>query len=381
MSDLTSPLGIKPPETPRRAGMLGMVASVLAVALAAAVVLWIAIINDPHGGEPVSVAVVEDVEGDVGRSDMTTVGVKSGSGQLLPPVEGQIVAPIAPAMPINRDNAAVDAIVLTTDPLADLLEPGPYGPIPKVGSDGARPLDSYARPVPAYVGNAPRIVVVVAGIGLSDVGSQEALRLLPAEVTLGLAPYGSDLGQWIARARQDGHELMLQIPMEPFDYPDNDPGPHTLVTSASREKNLDSLRWLLAQASTYVGVMGQMGARFTSDEAALGPVMAEITQRGLMYLDDGSSNRSRAASVATGLATPFAGADLVIDAVTTPAEIASRLAQLEQIARSRGIAVGTASALPVSVREIANWARTLEPRGVTLVPASAAVPPPPAPSP
>ena len=30
-----------------------------------------------------------------------------------------------------------------------------------------------------------------------------------------------------ARA-SDGHEVMLQVPMEPFDYPDNDPGPHTL---------------------------------------------------------------------------------------------------------------------------------------------------------
>ena len=31
------------------------------------------------------------------------------------------------------------------------------------------------------------------------------------------------------RARSEGHELFLQAPMEPFDYPDNDPGPQTLL--------------------------------------------------------------------------------------------------------------------------------------------------------
>ena len=33
----------------------------------------------------------------------------------------------------------------------------------------------------------------------------------------------------VARAREAGHEVLLEVPMEPFDYPDNDPGPQTLL--------------------------------------------------------------------------------------------------------------------------------------------------------
>jgi polysaccharide deacetylase 2 family uncharacterized protein YibQ len=50
-------------------------------------------------------------------------------------------------------------------------------------------------------------------------------------VSFALAPYGTDLEKLAERARADQHELLLQVPMEPFDYPDNDPGPQTLLTS------------------------------------------------------------------------------------------------------------------------------------------------------
>jgi polysaccharide deacetylase 2 family uncharacterized protein YibQ len=101
--------------------------------------------------------------------------------------------------------------------------------------------------------------------------------------------------------------------------------------------------------------------------------MREIAGRGLMYVDDGASLRSRAGEVAAAKNTAFAKADLVIDAVATPDDIAGRLAQLEQIARTRGLAVGVASALPVSVRTIGEWAGGLEQRGIVLVPVSAAI--------
>ena len=97
----------------------------------------------------------------------------------------------------------------------------------------------------------------------------------------------------------------------------------------------------------YVGVTNLMGARFTATEPALAPVLREIGKRGLIYFDDGSSPRSLAGQIAGASNVPFAKADTVLDAVPTAAEIDSALARLEATARSRGVAVGTASALPV----------------------------------
>ena len=102
----------------------------------------------------------------------------------------------------------------------------------------------------------------------------------------------------MAQARGAGHEVLLQIPLEPFNYPTTDPGPHTLTVDASASENLDRLHWLLGRMTNYVGVVNYMGARFTGEADALSPVIAEIGKRGLLYLDDGSSARSRAAELA-----------------------------------------------------------------------------------
>lgn len=374
MSDLTSPLGYKPPAGSRTARPVGLILASVVVAVAAMVVLWVVVVEDPLGGQPVAVAAIERAEGPVQREDVTVVGVKSGFGEILPQVGEEAEEPDAA---IDSVEVPPDGIVpprstaILTAPDPDLVEETALGPLPKVSVTGLRPLDAYARPVPGFVGQSPRIALVVGGLGLSQTGTQEALASLPPDITLGFAPYGSSLDRWVQKARQNGHELLLQLPMEPYDYPDNDPGPHTLLTSLDKERNRERLHWLLGRLSLYVGVQTYMGARFTAETPALEAVMSELGTRGLLFVDEGSSSRSVAADVAKTRAVPFAKADILIDAIPSESDIASRLAQLEQIARSRGLAIGTASALPVTVREIANWARTLEARGITLVPISA----------
>jgi len=70
---------------------------------------------------------------------------------------------------------------------------------------------------------------------------------------------------------------------------------------------------------------------------------------------------------------PFAKADLSIDAVPTSAEIDRALAKLETLAKERGIAVGIASALPISIERIGVWIKALESHGIMLVPLTTAM--------
>jgi polysaccharide deacetylase 2 family uncharacterized protein YibQ len=196
---------------------------------------------------------------------------------------------------------------------------------------------------------------------------------LPGAVTLAFTPYGTDPTRLVSRARTQHHEILLQVPMEPFDYPDNDPGPQTLLTTQSPEQNLDRLFWHLSRFQGYVGLTSFMGARFAVSDAAMQPVIREAAKRGLGYLDDGTSPRSVAATLAQGQTMPFAKADLSIDAVPTAAEIDKALAKLETLAKTRGNAIGIASTLPVSVERIGHWARTLESRGIMLVPLTTAM--------
>ena len=273
---------------------------------------------------------------------------------------------------IDVERALADRLNAAPDPR--LIETSRYGSLPRVGADGARPVEVYARPVlldPKLKSGAPRIALMVGGLGLNAEGAEAAIAKLPGAVTLGFAPYGAGIEERAAEARQAGHETALQAPMEDFSDGTGEPGPHTLKTSASDADNLDSLRWLMSRFAGYVAVVNHLGGKFTADTRELTPVLTEIAARGLGYLDDGASPRSVAPDVAAALAMPSARADVVIDANPTPEAIEAALARLLDRARERGSAIGVASASPMSVELLARWTNGLESKGVALVPLSA----------
>lgn len=115
-----------------------------------------------------------------------------------------------------------------------------------------------------------------------------------------------------------------------------------------------------------------LGARFTADEAALAPVLRETRERGLFYVDDATAPRSIADAIAARADLPFARADVVLDADAAPESLDAALNRLEALARKNGVAVGWATGLPGSIERIARFARSLEDRGIALVPVSAA---------
>ncbi len=254
-----------------------------------------------------------------------------------------------------------------------LLEKSRYGLIPVV-ADGLKPFTVYAAEADrAKAAKMPVVAIVVGGLGVGAAKTTDAIMKLPPAVTLAFTPYGADPSKLAERARAQRHEILLQIPMEPFDYPDNDPGPQTLLTSLAPEQNIDRMYWHLSRFQGYAGIANFMGARFVATDAVMQPIIREAAKRGLGYLDDGSTPRSAAPALAAGQAMPFAKADLAIDAVPTSAEIDRALVKLETLAKERGLAVGVASALPISIERIGAWIKTLDRSGIMLVPLTTAM--------
>jgi hypothetical protein len=251
-----------------------------------------------------------------------------------------------------------------------LFEQSNFGPLPRVSPDGRRPREAYARRAAPVPDGVPRVVIVVGGLGLSQTGTQSAIETLPEDVTLAFAPYGSSLERWVAKARERGHEVLLQIPLEPLDYPNVNPGEHTLLVSGGAA-NREDLHWALGRMTGYAGVMNHMGGSFLQDERAMVPFLGEIGERGLFYLDDGTSP-GLATKIGEALRVPVVSTDRTLDRVRSRAAIESELAELEVIARASGLAVGVASAFPASIEAIARWARDAEARGIIVIPASAA---------
>lgn len=345
-------------------------------------VLVAALRRDPDGGEPVAYAAIEkraapvsslppsaDAALSAARGPASAAQLENSAGVTV--VRAGEDAPGAIVITVPDE---AGAIKLAPAPDNRLVERSRYGLLPKLGPDGATPAKIYARPLgpEPSVKPAGRIALLVGGLGISQTGTADAIAKLPGPVSLAFAPYGTELERTVQRARGEGHEVFLQLPMEPFDYPDNDPGPHTLLTGPKASDNLDKLHWSLGRFTGYVGIVNFLGGRLTSDENALSPLLRELAGRGLMVVDDGSSPRSLLASSATRAQIPAIKIDRVIDGVTRPDAIDKELAALEALARDQGVVVAAASALPVSIERINRWAQSLEAKKIALVPVSAA---------
>ena len=203
--------------------------------------------QQPQAAAPAQLADAPPPPGGAGRNTVTIIDGSTGKRQ-------EVAIPAAPA----GDQRAPGE--------QRLLEPSRHGAIPRIAPDGVRPAEAYARPLNAAIAKkgGPRVAIVLTGLGVSASLTQQAIERLPGPVTLAFMPYAADVERSVAAARAQGHEILLQAPMEPFDYPDNDPGPQTLLASMTPDQNMDRLYWLMSRFQGYVGLINYMGARFTS---------------------------------------------------------------------------------------------------------------------
>ena len=376
-NDLASPLGkLKRPQLSLKLSYgphdwpIGRVAALLSVLLVGGIVLRTVLTEDPLGGQPVAIAQVTSTldKNPVAQtvsspeSRLSIVSNDTDTPQIIDVSPEAISA--ANADSHQRNDSGI---------FPELTESTQYGPVPRIGPDGQTPFKTYSRPSlgPELIATTPVIAIIVTGMGLSEAGTLDAINALPENVTLAFAPYARTLNTTTTAARSAGHELMLEVPMEPFDYPDSDPGPKTLLTGYPPRANLDRLFWLMARFGGYMGLINNLGAKFTSSASDLSPFMEELGTRGIGFVDDGSSNRSLTFQLARANKVPYSRAAMILDTNPSRAAILARLDELETTAREKGSALAVVSGLPVSISTLVSWAADLKEKGIELVPASA----------
>jgi polysaccharide deacetylase 2 family uncharacterized protein YibQ len=227
----------------------------------------------------------------------------------------------------------------------------------------------YARPFPAG-DTRPRIAIVVTGLGLKEDYTLAAIERLPPEVSLSFSPYARRLPEFIAAARKAGHEILLDLPMEPRTYPNDDPGPEALLTSLDAAENQRRLDWVLSRGEDYVGVVSYMGSRFTAQPAQLRPVLKTLADRGLLYLDSRYGADCAGPQIAAELHLAGAANDRFLDIEPSRAAIDGRLEQLEREARAKNEVVAIAMPYPVTIDRVSAWAKSLDDKGIALAPIS-----------
>ena len=342
----------------------------------------IAITGDPHAGAPsVRVALVAPSKTDLnalhqGAPAVSLDALKNGQEITAPgatPDQALITLPQGASMSASSSALGVapadgsapprpQSPPLPVAPIAGLTAPGPGGLLPIIGKDGRTPAQAYARPF--HDNGKPKIAMVVGGLGLNAASTKAAIERLPPDVTLSFVPYADNLQGWIDLARANGHEVLLEVPMEPNDYPSNDPGPYTLMAAGQPPETIKRLDWLLSRASGYFGVSNYLGGKFLASDAAVGVFSGQLKARGLAFVDDGSAGHRAGGP-------PRASADAVVDEQLSADAISQSLLGLEAKALQHGSAMGSGFAYPVTVEQVIHWAAGLPGRGYQLAPTSA----------
>jgi polysaccharide deacetylase 2 family uncharacterized protein YibQ len=249
----------------------------------------------------------------------------------------------------------------------------PLPPAVTTNPDAAPPpqkWQKYARPFDQK-DTRPRIGLIIADLGMASTATQAAIQDLPGEVTLAFSSAAPDIEGWLAKSRAAGHENILTIPMEPDNYPQNDPGPNTLLLSLPDKDNVSRIRWAMARGDGYVAVTPYMGEKFVTDEQKLVPVLDVVREQQIMVLDGTMNKDSLIAPLSRLGHIPFVRSDMVIDAAASSQAIDTQLDALEKLARAKGQAIGVALPYPVTFDKLKDWIAGLGKKGIVLAPLTA----------
>jgi polysaccharide deacetylase 2 family uncharacterized protein YibQ len=216
-----------------------------------------------------------------------------------------------------------------------------------------------------------RVAILLRGVGRHDPDKADAIGSLPSAISLGFWPYAAEGKRLASKAREKGHEIIVQVPLEPADYPASNPGPDALLTSLTPEQNAQRLETLLKRFEGHSGVTNLMGGKMLQSKDSLKPVLEELKARGLLYIGESNNSHATARQLAREINLRFGAAEVMIDAQPSQAAIDKALARLIAIARQRGSAIGIGNATALTVQQVHEWSETLAAQGITLVPVGA----------
>ncbi len=319
-------------------------------------------VND---GDPAAQALTLDGQGQF--SDGFDDGSGLGDASAAPADGAATITMPGDAGPAGAASSAGTPAIAAASPLpkapvAGLFQTTPTGPLPVIGPNGMTPASAYARPFRSD--GRPMVGLIVGGLGLNPQATKQAIEQLPPAVTLSFVPYTANLQGWIDLARAAGHEVMIDVPMQPVNYPDNDPGPQTLLANARTDDLMAHTLWALSRATGYFAVDNYQGAAFFKDKSGFTTFLSTLKARGVGFIDDGQARDVQGA-------WSRASADRVVDATINAQTILAQLIGLEATAKSRGQALGTGMAFPVTLAVALKWTQSLDGKGIQLAPASA----------
>lgn len=274
----------------------------------------------------------------------------------------------------KEDSGGSAAVTILPEPVhvakESITEDTKFGVIPTIGKDGKKQFQLYAAQPNNQLQGKIKVTFIFSDLGRNDGVLEKIIEKSPAGVTLAYLPYSTELKAKISFAREKGHEVLINLPMESTDYPITDTGPNTLLTGLPHKDNLERLHWTMAQGHEYIGLLNQQGSLFLASKEDLFPILQDLSKRGLVFVEAEESYRSQAQESAKKLDLPHVKSHFVLSGSLTPSELHTVLIRAEQIAKDAGEITIVAHASPLTVPILLTWINKAQEQNYTFIPVS-----------
>lgn len=367
---------------PSKGKHIVMAASVLILGLALPVlaVATFGDAEDAQSGGSLALAPLPQIETLTALDDMTLETPDLLAGDVpegVNPTDAIKAAGAAAATPAtaNPESKRIEVTpsvrALPKAPIAGLTRQSAFGPVPSKAAGNA--LTAYKRPFRRQAGKQP-VSLIIGGLGVNRGLTQDAIESLPADVTLSFAAHSVGLQDWVNMARADGHEVLIEVPMESANFDPTEPGADkALRVSLSANENGRRLDWMLSRAQGYAGLINFNGDAFLTRADVAAPYMDRLSQTGLGFMTDGAFEAPSLPALARSVRQPFKAGNGLIDPDPITRVISGRLTGLGQDAQSGSHPVGVGFVYPATIAEVQSWIARLDAQNLQLAPATAAL--------
>jgi polysaccharide deacetylase 2 family uncharacterized protein YibQ len=219
----------------------------------------------------------------------------------------------------------------------------------------------------------PLVAIIIDDLGY-DKKIARQLSQLNGGITFSILPHSPYQGSIARLAKKNGLGTMLHLPMEPFEYPNTNPGPGTLLTTMTPDQLIRQLEKNLASVPHIKGVNNHMGSKMTAESSQMYQIFSVLKKRNLFFIDSRTSDKSLCKPSARLFQIPFAQRDVFLDHSQDPDFIRKQIKELIRIAQQNGQAVGIGHPHTITYEILREMMPELQ-KKVKLVPASEIVHP------
>lgn len=215
------------------------------------------------------------------------------------------------------------------------------------------------------------VAIVIDDLGENRKYSYESIEL-EAPMTMAFLPYSANVDEMARQAKENGHEVIIHMPMEPMNS-DLDVGSIALKVGQSPEVFSEMLDKAFAAMDGYAGINNHMGSRLTQDQNSMNQLMLRLKREGLLFLDSRTISGSVASETAHKYGVPYAVRDVFLDHDPSEEGVRKSLELLVREAKKYGHAIAIGHPKEATVTVLREWVKTLPEKQIALVPVSYSV--------